>query len=242
MIGRSVVFCVFFIGALSASTLDSSTVMYTIATGSGAAPVGTYNGSLGQFDPTLGTLTGISDFLNGDVNINLHAEIAGAGQTSISATFSEGMFLNALPGVPEFDTFLEFEELNFGCTGTGSDEFTSCAVDHDFDSGGSTTMGSALSPTPNLNAYIGTGTVPFQLGNFTSITGITSTPTLTDYSNNLLFNSTQITGGIYLEYTYTPAGSSTPEPASTALIGAGLTLFGLLGYARTTGNEMRRKS
>jgi|SRR5580704_9654675 hypothetical protein len=232
MIGRSVVFCVVFMGAASASVIDSPTVMYTLTTGSGPAPVGTFDGSLGQFNPALGTLTGISVFLNGDVNMNLHAEIAGAGATSISATFSEGMFLNSLPGVPEFDTFLEFEQPNFGCTGTGSDEFTSCSVDHDFDSGGSSTMGSPLAPTPNLNAYIGLGTVPFQLGNFTSITGITSTPTLTDYSSNLLFNNTQITGNIYLEYTYTPATSSTPEPASTALIGAGLTLFGLMRYRK----------
>jgi hypothetical protein len=225
MIGRSVLFSAVFVTALSASTIDSATVTYNLTTGSGDAPIGTFNGSLGQFNPALGTLTGISIFVNGDVNMNLHAQINAAGPSSISATYSEGMFVNALPGVPEFDTFLEFEEPNFGCVGSGSDEFTSCSKDQDFDSGGSSTVGSALSPTPNLNAYIGTGTVPFQLGNFTSITGITSNPTLTDYSSNLLFNSTAITGSIYLEYTYTAVSTSTPEPASIAMIGLGLGLI-----------------
>jgi hypothetical protein len=83
-----------------------------------------------------------------------------------------------------------------------------------------------------LNAYIGSGNVPFEVGNYTSISGVTSMPALTDTNSNLFFNSTEIDGSFFLQYTYTAATLATPEPGTTSLLGAGLVLFGLMRYRK----------
>jgi hypothetical protein len=210
-------------GGLAAGTIDTPTVNFDLITGAGTNPTTFVNGNLAQFDPALGTLTGITVFMDATVIMNLHASIVGAGQTSIFADFEEGATLANLPGLAEFDTFLEFEQAHFGCNGQGSDEFTSCSVDQQFSSGISVLPGMALAPIPNMNAYVGTGTVPFELASWTGITNVASIPA----GGGLQFNSTEITGDLWLEYTFTPAAASTPEPGTTALLGGGLLLLGL---------------
>jgi hypothetical protein len=217
-------------GALTAfaGTVDTATVSYDLTTGGGTAPVGTANGLLAQFDPSLGTLTGVTVFINGDFTLNLHAEIFAQGPTSIFGDFSEGATLSNLPGVSLFDTSMEFEKLQFGCTGVGT-EVVECSNDQTFTSGLVFGTPVPLAPTPDLSAYIGLGTVPFTVGNFTSITNVNMGPSI---SSNLSFNSTEIAGDIFLEYTYDPAGVSTPEPGSFALLAGGLMLVAVARYRK----------
>jgi hypothetical protein len=218
------------IGALTvfAGTINTPTVGYDLTTGGGTAPVGTANGLLAQFDPSLGTLTGITVFIDGDFTLNLHADIVAQGPTSIFADFSEGATLSNLPGVSLFDTSMEFEELQFGCTGVGT-EVVSCNIDQPFTSGLVFGEPAPLAPTPDLSAYIGLGTVPFTVGNFTSITNVNMGPST---GSDVSFNSTEIAGDIYLQYTYDPAGVSTPEPGSFALLAGGLMLVAFARYRK----------
>jgi hypothetical protein len=84
-------------------------------------------------------------------------------------------------------------------------------------------MGSmALSPSPDLGAYIGSSTVALMLETAVGITNIESSFPDPVIGTNLGTGGTDDAGEVYLQYTYTPASTGTPEPASMALMAGGL--------------------
>lgn len=199
-------------GGLWAGTIDSNTVSFDFQ--------GSFNGTFTQFNPALGTLTGVTLFYNNTVlSINPEVQTPEAlTPVSLYANFTEGLYLT-LPGGVSLSPFLDFT-VNYGCTAT-QEEFNSCGGSQLFMSGAM--MGSmALSPSPNLGAYIGSSTVALMLETGEGITNIESSFPDPVIGTNLGTGGTDDTGDVYLQYTYTPASTGTPEPASMALMAGGL--------------------
>ena len=215
---RSLLVSVFLVPAalLTAGTVDTAIVPFTLG--------GTFNGTFAQFDPTLGTLTGVTLFYqNVNLAMSVHADHPNAGgQVSTYADFLSGAYMT-LPDVPLVNPLVVMTTTHFGCI-DGSKEFNSCTVDGNFSSG--PLAGSmALSPSPDFSSYIGNSTLAFGLGSLADITNIITTPSISNpVGNNLYFNGATTAGNVYLEYTYTAA---VPEPASFALFGVGVGLLAL---------------
>jgi len=206
-----------------AAAINSSTATFDLTTGGGLAPTGTANGSVSQFNPSLGTLAAVTLFVSADIVITADVSDLGTPNAGALYEFDEGVTMANLPGVSLFDTSID-SSFTLGCVVS---MFGSCSTgDTVNDSGTIAGIPVPLSPIPNVNGYIGTSTVPFQVGNFTNINN------LGDSAATGEFDSTEITGTVFLQYTYNAAAASTPEPGSVALIGGGLTLIGLALHRR----------
>jgi hypothetical protein len=210
---------------LSAGTITTPNVFFDLTTGGGAAPTGTTSGSLEGFDPTLGTLTGVTVFFtNVDINMDLSASLISQAPASISAEFFDDPRA-IVPGFGEFQPFFLGFSVTFGCTGNGT-EVVTCSATQDFDHGAPLQNNQPGNVVPGgLAAYIG-GPVPFSVLDDSNATGttnvvVTGNPTGTSLS----YLSTEVTGLISLQYTY---DSAVPEPESILLIGGGIALLGLL--------------
>jgi PEP-CTERM motif len=203
-------------GAVSAGVVDTPSVAFSVN--------GTFSSTFQQFNSSLGTLTGVAVVYNtvdfsGD--LALLSVNAATGSTA-SYDFWTGLELKNLPGVAAINPFLQSPTVHMSCTSSGGSEFSTCSSDHLFNFG-SIAGSQGLSPSPNLSAYIGSGTVPFQLVSLDSITN----KTLVDDTGSGI-ETRLATGNIYLEYTYTAATSGTPEPSTFGLMGAGLAAAALI--------------
>jgi len=199
-----------------AAILDTPVVPFNLG--------GTLNSTFQQFDPSLGTLTGVAVFYNNVLlSMGTHASVGpGGGLVFIFADFSHGAELT-LPDVPQIAPLFQIQALHFGCQ-DGSKEFNSCSNDDSFNTG--PLSGSmALSPSPDLSSYIGLGTVAFALTPFDDISNISANPGPAVIGTNLFVDGTSATGNLYLEYTYDAAAIATPEPASLGLSAGGLMLL-----------------
>jgi hypothetical protein len=208
---------------LRADVIDSSTVAFDLTTGGGTAPTGNASGTVSGFNPSLGTLTDVTVFFtNVQINMNLTASLVSQSAASISGEFFDDPRA-IFAGVGEIQPFnLGFAAI-FGCTGTGTEVIT-CSATQDFvSSSQSNAPGNDLTPNADLAAYIG-ATAPFEViddGVATGITNIVTTGSPT--ATNLAFVSTEITGDVTYQYTFTDA--SAPEPGPIALLGGGLVLL-----------------
>ena len=210
-------------GLLNAATLDTPIIAFNLGP--------TLNATLPQFDPSLGTLTGITLFYN-NVNLTQNANVAsivGAGTSSIFADFTTGADVT-LPNIPEIQPLVQLFQ-NFGCSASGK-EFNSCSDSH-FITSGPLAGSMSISPSPDMSSYIGLSTVAVGIIPFADIANIVSNPTASDpIGTNVFLDTTQESGNLFLEYTYTPASVSTPEPASLGLSLVGLALVGFGVFRR----------
>ena len=207
---------------LSASTIDSTTATFNLTTGGGSSPTGFANGTVSQFNPSLGTLTGITAFITVDINIDATVDLIGGGTGStFGGEFSEIPTLANLPGVSSFNTPIEYD-VNLSCA---TDMNGNCSNTASFDSGSLSSGPMPLSPASGTNKYTGLGSVPFQ---------VSDVAFFTSFSGNLgvaEFNSTAVTGTFYLQYSYNVASAAVPEPGSATLLG--IALLGLAVFRRT---------
>jgi len=191
-------------GSMGASTIDTPSLTFDITTGA-------FNGNLAQFDPSLGTLTGVFLGLTKALDVfTAHVSNSGSGLVSISANFDNGADIT-LPGV-FLANDISLLESGIACAGTNS-----CSLDLSFNAiGGGVNH---IIPSPDTSAYVGIGTVAITIASDATITGFSSVPS----GGDAHFASQEISGSVFLEYAYTHAGPvSAPEPASI-----GLSLFGL---------------
>jgi hypothetical protein len=207
---RFALFSFFALGTLSAATIDTNTLVFDFTTG-------TFNGTFSQFDPSLGTLTGLDFGLN-DTFSHFTANVSnsGSGPVSMSADFTFGGDVT-LPGF-FFANWVFNTVPGLSCSGTDS-----CSA-----SSPQFTVGSGvnpISPSPDLSAYVGLGTVDFALAIDQSITNQTSSPS----GGSATLTGLELNGSTFLRYEYTPSTATTPEPSSMVLMGGGL---GALLFAR----------
>ena len=172
---------------------------------------------LPQFDPALGTLTAASITLSGLVQPLL--EIFNTGRSQVSLSVQEFLNLGTLQARTSF-SFGGFIPANTPVDGV---LFPPMPVSV------------STSLNGQLAQFTGHGAVPFIL-TLASPATLEQGPTVTGVSS-----SASASGTITLDYTYTPVPAPAPtpvvvaEPASLAVLGAGLVGVGLLGKRRRSG-------
>ncbi|MGA3186913.1 MAG: choice-of-anchor E domain-containing protein [Bryobacteraceae bacterium] len=208
----------------SAGTIDSNTVAFNLAaTGlptntTTAQPSDTLISQFQQFNPALGTLTGVAYVVTYSQNMEIEAQVISNSAVPVSGNFGDFVVFETT-GVPQFS--LGSLQGTVGCT--PSTELNLCDQTAT-KSQGPIVIDTAIS---NINGYTGLSTVPFQvetIGEIAATAGV--------IGPNLFFDSTGLTGNIFLQYTYTAPVASTPEPGSLALLGTGFGLLALLRYRR----------
>jgi hypothetical protein len=184
----------------SASTFSQS------GTGAISAQSGTPGGtSFAQFDPTLGTLTGVTLILS-DITVTLTDSVLALFSSSASMAFSYHTLIEGLT--------VGSGNLSLGCSVSGCDVINDGQV---LGSGGTAFAG--LDPS----GFIGDGDLTWQAG--TGISGTTDCPGILCGFDGEIDASADYS----VVYSYTPF-ADVPEPASMALLGLGC--IGVAGVSR----------
>lgn len=215
-------------GSASAATISGGNQGFSVTAYTSGAGTPSQGMSFSQFNPALGTLTGVGVALvnpNGGAVVtaalqdgffaSVQASVAAQMSIAVAATtlFAGGYMANASCEVME-EALLPCSEQAFSFTPTG----------------GSFTPATLALPDMFWAPFAGAGTVELtaailELGFQTSLVA----PFFgTDASHAMA----QWSGLVEVTYSYTEAPA--PEPASLALLGAGLGLLGLLRRRRRT--------
>lgn len=208
-----------------AGQITTPTVNVTVTNTSG-------NALIQQFDPSLGTLTGVT----------LNFGPAAISDTIFISDFEQGGTINITYNLGHFVTFTlpvngpytpeDFQALN--CSGSGP-EFSNCSNTEDISFVFSATSFD-LTSAPQA-PFLGLGTVAFPYSPSLVESLVTSTPAnpsnLSLQVSNLLLTTT-----MSLTYTYDAAGVATPEPAAVGMAGIGL--CGLIWLTRKRTSTARR--
>jgi hypothetical protein len=192
-----------------------------------------WNGSgqsvaLPQFDPTLGTLTGVTLSLYGNINSSGTLDNTGSTAVVVSSYLATLDITLLAPG-----TVVPWDSTGGGDLLTVSPQLFNITTPLTIDAGQSY----AFSTSAPLDAaasgpvavastafapYVGTGSVDFPLYTETSSTTDTSGGDLRISQATLARAEATVT------YTYDLVATNVPEPASSALLGAGLLCLGVL--------------
>lgn len=201
-------------GMVSAATITTAVTNYAVATGGEAV------GIFSQFNPALGTLTGVT--LNWNSIVIAEQVTAYANQQGTSAIGTADLDNSVtLPEVPVLTNLFALNPANVSCVdpNSGGDVNTPCSLTVLF-SIGPLAGSMALSPSPDFSSYIGLSNVSFIVNSDLTFVGtIIGDEGVTADLEQL---TTQDGGNLSLTYTYTAASSQTPEPGSVVLVFAGL--------------------
>lgn len=209
-------------GVLASGLASADTISYLYNVANHAT---TFNATVGlqDFDPTLGTLTGIeidttaSFLLNLKVSNNSGIPDGDTAQTeAYTNAFATGNALITGPG-----SLL----IHLSATSAAQADAALAAGTFDLYSGLPATNSATANPV-DLADYTGpAGTVTFTNLNFHG-GGLSAGGETND--NDIFFNVTgSASGSVHVIYTYTAAVSATPEPGTYLLMGTALIGFGI---------------
>jgi hypothetical protein len=229
--------------ALQAGTVDSNTVNFDLTSGMFNNTV--LSSSFTPFDTTLGTLTQAQAFANGTLTATLDVNGVGSGSFTVEDAFGYGADFE-LAGIVGETGFFDANPLLLTCTSPPS-QVSAC----DYTSPDNATLNPSLAfiPLVSVSTFTGPGNILFTLSPNSYVGTIGSTGNVSTDAASFA-SGPDISGSIYLQYTYTPF-TSTPEPSSKLLLGAGLAMIAWAGRRRNhlfrmfagqgVGYERRRK-
>lgn len=185
-------------------------------------------GTFQQFNPALGTLTGVAlGWTNENLQTVLDATAGNTGGSSIAGNSVNTDDL-VLPGFSESGFF--FQNTVFSCSVPGNEEVGVCddPVTTTSFNNSNPGMDLGLSPSTLLNTYTGLALLNFKVTpnlSFATSVDIGATSGVNDDVTGQDVNNAQ---DLFIVYSYTPPSAGTPEPGSVALLGGGLALLGLV--------------
>jgi hypothetical protein len=175
----------------------------------------TDNFTLPSFNPSLGTLTGVSVTMS----LALTAEIDVINTSTTAQTFNNATATFSVTSTGPAGLVMNADPVTGPISGTAAPAQGATATFTRFPGLTAFSSSTVQILAPSFGPYVGgTGspmTFTASLNNAT-FAGITSSP-------NLYFGGSAVEGGtISVNYTYTTADTSVPEPASLVMVGLGL--------------------
>ena len=213
--------------AFAGTVTETQTFTIGPTSGSGADPL-----SFDMFDPSLGTLTGVSFILTSDTTSSVTVDVPATESATNGGSATNATSFSVVVVSPNLTLFDATNAASTSCTAA----FASCM--NTGSNGPVAFDGSFAVPAANVAAFIGTGSITVDL-NYANNPSVTNCTNSGECSASGSLTWADAPGTLEVEYQTTGA---VPEPPTWVLLGSGFLAFAGFFRGRTRKGASERIS